>query len=53
MNHHIAKVGIDKPINNLSKDLSDSVVLFHVLNRLDPVKCPLDGIDDEDLNSRA
>jgi len=26
---------------------------MHVLNRLEPSKCSLDGIDDEDLNSRA
>ena len=27
--------------------------MFHVLNQLDSSKCPLDGINDEDLESRA
>ena len=37
----------------MGKDLSDSSALFYVLNRLDKDKCPLEGIDDEDLTSRA
>jgi len=37
----------------LGKDLSDSTVLFYVLNQLDAEKCPLDGVNDEDLTSRA
>jgi len=40
-------------VKNLGKDLSDSFALFHVLNQLDKEKCPLDGIDDEDLTNRA
>jgi plastin-1 len=40
-------------VTNLGKDLSDSFALFYVLNQLDKDKCPLDGIDDEDLTKRA
>jgi len=53
VNYHLEKAGQERRIGNLTNDIKDSVALFHVLNRLDASKCPLDGIDDEDLNSRA
>jgi plastin-1 len=53
MNYHLKKAGVDKRVTNLGKDLTDSFALFHVLNQLDSEKCPLDGINDEDLESRA
>mmetsp|Transcript_38930 Transcript_38930/g.59164 ORF Transcript_38930/g.59164 Transcript_38930/m.59164 type:complete len:553 (-) Transcript_38930:25-1683(-) len=53
INYHLKKAGVDRQVKNLGKDLSDSVALFHVLNRLDSSKCPLDGIDDEELETRA
>ena len=53
LNYHLKKAGQDKKVTNLGKDLQDSTVLFHVLNQLDAAKCPLDGINDEDLASRA
>lgn len=53
VNYHLAKAGQERRIANLGKDVSDSFALFHVLHRVDPSKCSLDGIDDEDLDSRA
>ena len=53
INFHLKEAGQEKRVTNLGKDLSDSVALFYVLNRLDKDKCPLQGIDDEDLTSRA
>jgi plastin-1 len=53
VNYHLAKAGQEKRITNLGKDLSDSVALFNVLHQLDASKCPLDGVDDEDMDSRA
>ena len=53
VNFHLKAAGQEKRIANLGKDLSDSVALFYVLNQLDKNKCPLDGIDDADLVSRA
>uniref|UniRef100_A0A7S3FXQ5 Calponin-homology (CH) domain-containing protein n=1 Tax=Strombidium rassoulzadegani TaxID=1082188 RepID=A0A7S3FXQ5_9SPIT len=53
INYHLGKAGQPKKVTNLGKDLSDSVALFHVLNRLDASKCPLDGVDDESLEARA
>ena len=47
------EAGQERRVTNLGKDLSDSVALFYVLNRLDKDKCPLQGVDDEDLTSRA
>jgi hypothetical protein len=49
----LKKAGQTREVTNLGKDLSDSFVLFHVLNQLDKDKCPLDGINDEDLEKRA
>jgi plastin-1 len=53
VNYHLGKAGQDRRISNLGKDLSDSFALFHVLNRLDASKCPLDGVNDENLETRA
>jgi len=53
VNYHLAKAGQSKRIENLGKDLADSTALFYVLNSLDSSKCPLDGINDDDLQSRA
>jgi plastin-1 len=53
INYHLAKAGQDRKVTNLGKDLSDSFALYHVLNQLDGDKCPLDGIDEEDLEKRA
>lgn len=53
INYHLEKAGQSLRVSNLGKDLKDSVALMHVLNRLDAGKCPLDGVNDEDLNSRA
>lgn len=53
INYHLGKAGQTRKVTNLGKDLSDSFALFHVLNQLDNEKCPLDGIDDEDLEKRA
>lgn len=53
VNFHLKNAGQERRISNLGKDLSDSVALFYVLNQLDNGKCPLDGIDDGDLVSRA
>ena len=53
INYHLAKAGQDRKVTNLGKDLSDSFALFHVLNRLDSSKCPLDGINDENMETRA
>ena len=40
-------------MNNLGGDLKDSIALLHVLNRLEPSKCSLDGIREEDTVRRA
>lgn len=53
VNFHLKAAGQDQRITNLGKDLADSSALFHVLNRLDSAACPLDGLSDEDLDSRA
>jgi len=53
INYHNKKAGTTINVTNLGKDLSDSTALFHVLNQLDAGKCPLTGIDDADLESRA
>lgn len=53
MNYHLEKSGNSQRVTNLGKDLKDSTALFHVLNHLDKEKCPLDGINDTDLVSRA
>ena len=53
VNYHLGKAGVERRIANLGTDLSHSFALFHVLNRLDAAQCTLDGIDDEDLASRA
>lgn len=53
INYHLDKAGQTKKIQNLGKDLSDSTALFYVLNRLDAEKCPLEGINEEDLEKRA
>lgn len=53
VNFHLAKAGVELRIQNLGKDIVDSVALFHVLNRLDAAQCPLEGISDEDLDQRA
>lgn len=53
INYHLKKAGVDKTVTNLGKDLADSVALYHLLNQLDSGKCPLDGIDNEDLEARA
>mgnify|MGYP000946935644 CR=1 FL=1 len=53
VNFHLEQAGQERRIANLGKDLSDSFALFHVLHRLNAAKCPLDGIDDADMESRA
>jgi plastin-1 len=53
VNFHLKATNQERRITNLGKDLSDSFALFYVLNQLDGGKCPLDGIDDSDLVSRA
>lgn len=53
INYHLKKAGQDLKISNLGKDLADSVALFHVLNRIDASKCPLDGVNEENLETRA
>jgi plastin-1 len=53
VNFHLNKAGQTRRITNLGKDLSDSFALFHVLNQLDKTKCPLEGIEDEDMTTRA
>ena len=53
INYHLKKAGQSKKVNNLGKDLTDSTALYYVLNQLDKDKCPLDGIEDEDLEKRA
>ena len=53
VNFHLAKNGQTRRIKNLGKDTADSFALYHVLNRLDPGQCSLDGIDNEDLVARA
>lgn len=53
MNYHLKKAGSDRVVSNLGKDLADSHALMHVLNQLDSSKCPLEGIDNADLEARA
>lgn len=53
VNFHLAKNGQTRRIKNLGKDTADSFALYHVLNRLDPGQCSLDGIDNDDLVARA
>ena len=53
VNFHLKKSGIERRINNLGGDLKDSVALTYVLNRLDPAKCSLEGLQEEDLIKRA
>lgn len=53
INFHLDKSGVDRRVTNLGKDLSDSKVLLYVLNRLEPSKCSLQGIDEEDNIKRA
>ena len=53
INFHLKKAGQSRRVENLGKDLADSFALFHVLNQLDSGKCPLDGINDDDHESRA
>jgi len=53
INYHLKKAGQERRVANLGKDLADSQALFYVLNQLDKGKCPLDGVNDEDLKTRA
>lgn len=53
VNYHLKKAGVERKINDLGGDLKDSVVLTYVLNRLDPSKCSLAGLQEEDLIKRA
>lgn len=53
VNFHLKQAGQERRIANLGQDLKDSFALFHVLNQLDKDKCPLDGINDEDMEQRA
>lgn len=53
MNFHLKESGNEKRVNNLGKDLSDSEALIIVLNRLGGAKCPLDALNESDLNKRA
>jgi len=53
INFHLEKAGQSRRVENLGPDLKDSFALFHVLNQLDSAKCPLDGIEDQDLVSRG
>lgn len=53
VNFHLAKNNQSRRIKNLGKDTADSFAMYHVLNRLDPTLCSLDGIDNEDLVARA
>ena len=53
VNFHLAKNGQSRRIKNLGKDTADSFAMYHVLNRLDPAVCGLDGIDNENLAERA
>lgn len=58
VNYHLHKCDLHascqtRQIRNLGIDLSDSIALFHVLNKLDSSKCTLDGIDEPDLCIRA
>lgn len=53
VNFHLAKNGQSRRIKNLGKDTADSFAMYHVLNRLDPAVCGLNGIDNENLVERA
>lgn len=52
VNYHNKKNNSGRVIANLGKDLTDSVALTHVLNRLDKDKCSLDGLSG-DANAAA
>lgn len=53
VNYHLEKAGQERRISNLGNDIADSFALMHVLNRLDAAKCPIDGINEPDLDVRA
>lgn len=53
INFHLKAAGQERRVANLGNDLTDQFALFHVLNQLDKSKCPLDGINEEDLQKRA
>lgn len=40
-------------MSNLGKDLADSKALLYALHQLDPVQCPLDGLNETDDLKRA
>lgn len=53
INYHLKKAGSDRKVTNLGADLKDSVALLYVLNSLEPSKCSLGGLSEEDLVKRA
>jgi plastin-1 len=53
INFHLKAAGQEPFVKNLGKDLVDSKALFYVLNQLDKEKCPLDHMNEEDLEKRA
>lgn len=56
MNYHLKEAGNGKfygKMTNLGDDLKDVTALFYLLNQLDKEKCPVNGIDSQDLNDRA
>ncbi len=53
INFHLKKEGIDRRVHNLGGDLKDSVALIHVLHSLEPSKCSLEALGEEDNVKRA
>jgi len=53
INFHLRKQGVEKKVNNLGKDLMDSIAILHVLNSLDKDKCTLAALAETDNIKRA
>jgi plastin-1 len=53
LNYHLRKQGVERKVTNLGADLKDSHVLIYVLNRLEPSKCSLEHLKEEDNIKRA
>lgn len=53
INFHLKKQNVEKRVTNLGSDLKDSQALIYVMNRLEPSKCSLEGLKEEENVKRA
>jgi len=56
MNYHLKDTAYGKTgktVNNMSSDLKDGQAYTYLLNRIDPDKCSLNALNEQDLHKRA